>query len=171
MIRKILTLAITVLVISSCGNKTGSDKAVKVEFAALIENPSDYIDKNIKVEGKVVHVCPHTGKKMFIVGENPDIMLYVTAGENTPKFPMELMGSTISVEGRLQRVVTSEKPAEEAMNPAMEKAACCDSSSKKGMECADTTKNAAECETETALAKQTTLGDLMMIYNKHEVVK
>ena len=27
---------------------------------------------------------------MFIVGENPDIMLCVSGGENNPKFPMEL---------------------------------------------------------------------------------
>jgi hypothetical protein len=181
MTRRIFSLVIAVFILSACGNKSGkevSDKtkgaeqAVNVQFTALVENPGNYIDKNIIVEGKVVHVCPHTGKKMFIVGDNPDVMLYVSAGENTPKFPMELLGSKISVEGRIERVVTAEKPAEGKMNTGMEMAACCDSTGKKGVVCADSSKkSAAECETETALAKQTVLADLMMIYNKHTLVK
>jgi hypothetical protein len=171
MIRKILTLAITVLIVSSCGSKTGSDKAVKVEFASLIENPSNYIDKNIKVEGKVVMICPHSGKEMFIVGKDPAIMLKIASGENSPKFPPELMGSTISVEGRLEKANGAEKPSEEASDTTMQKASCCGDSAKMAMENADTTKKAAVCETEAALAKQSSLSDLMMIYNKHEVVK
>jgi hypothetical protein len=172
MVKRICTLVLIATLISSCGNnkKSSADTAVKVEFAALAQNPGDFINKNIKVEGKVVHVCPHTGKKMFIVGENPDIMLYVSAGENTPKFPMDLMGKTISVEGRIERVVTAEKPAEAEVLPVKEKAACCDSASKGKMECADTVKKAAECETEAALAKQNTMADLMLVYSKHEVI-
>ena len=176
MVKKIFTFVIVALIVASCGNKTnkgvsektpGNEPAVNVQFASLIENPGNYIDKNIIVEGKVVHVCPHTGKKMFIVGDNPDVMLYVSADENTPKFPMELLGSKISVEGRIAQAVTAEKPAEEAMNPGMETAACAGS-----MACADSTKmTGAECETEIALAKQPALADLMMIYNKHTVVK
>jgi hypothetical protein len=185
MIRKILSLAITVLLVSSCGNKTGSDKPVKVEFAALVENPANYIDKNIKVEGKVVMVCPHSGKEMFIVGKDPAIMLKIASGENSPKFPTELMGSTISVEGRLERANSAETPSEEATDTTMEKApccgdsakmgmkkaSCCGDSAKMGMENADSVKKAAMCKTEAALAKQSSLSDLMMIYNKHEVVK
>ena len=171
MIKKILSLAITVLLVSSCGNKTGSDKTVKVEFASLIENPANYIDKNIKVEGKVVMVCPHSGKEMFIVGKDPAIMLKIASGENSPKFPTELMGSTISVEGRLERANNAETPSEEARDITMEKASCCGDSAKMGMENADTVKKAAMCKTEAALSKQSSLSDLMMIYNKHEVVK
>ena len=171
MIRKILSLAITVLLVSSCGNKTGSDKPVKVEFAALVENPANYIDKNIKVEGKVVMVCPHSGKEMFIVGKDPAIMLKIASGENSPKFPTELMGSTISIEGRLERANSAETPSEEATDTTMKKASCCGDSAKMGMENADTVKKAAMCKTEAALAKQSSLSNLMMIYNKHEVVK
>jgi|WetSurMetagenome_2_1015567.scaffolds.fasta_scaffold144073_1 hypothetical protein len=181
MIRKILYLAITVILVSSCGN----DKPVKVEFASLIENPSNYIDKNIKVEGKVVEVCPHTGKELFIVGQDPDIMLKIAAGENSPKFSPDLVGSKISVEGRLEKANSAEKHSEEAKDTTMtkvaccsdsakmgmKKAACCADSAKMGMEKADIVKEAAMCKTEAALAKQTSLSDLMMVYNKHEVVK
>jgi hypothetical protein len=177
MFKKTLSLAVAVLLIASCGNKSGketmsSSKAENVKFASLIENPGTYVDKNIIVEGKVVHVCPHTGKKMFIVGDNPDVMLYISAGENAPKFPVDLLGSTIAVEGHISRVVTAEKPAGEMINPAIETAACCDSSAKAGEACADSSKTkTAECETESALAKQPVLSDLMMIYNKHTLVK
>lgn len=177
MFKRILSFAVAAVILSSCGNKSGKDvsgniQSMDIHFASLVENPGNYIDKDIKVEGKVVHVCPHTGKKMFIVGENPDIMLYVTADENSPKFPMELQGTTISVEGRLARAVTAEKPVAEPMKMEMEAGACCDKAGKEGAACADSTmKTAAECETETALAKQPALADLMMIYNKHTLVK
>ncbi len=97
-------------IISSCGNtgkkeassKTnGITEAAKVEFASLVSNPSDYIGKNISVEGKVVHVCTHSGKKLFITGEDPNVKLYVQAGEEMPKFPAELLGSKIVVEGTI----------------------------------------------------------------------
>lgn len=172
MIRKILSLATVVLLVSSCGNKTGNVKPIKVEFAALIENPANYIDKNIKVEGKVVMVCPHTGKEMFIVGKDQNIMLKIASGENSPKFPAELTGSTISVEGRLEKAKGEVEPAVEATDTTAKKAACCASSEKMAMNCADTVKKSvAMCETEAALAKQSSLADLMMIYNKHELVK
>lgn len=182
MTKKIFAFIIAALIVASCGNKSnktvsentpGTDPAVNIQFASLVENPGNYVDKNIIVEGKVVHVCPHTGKKMYIVGENPDIMLYVSAGDNSPKFPMELLGSKITVEGRIAQAVTADKPAEEGMNPGIAAAACAGSNTLSGMACcADSTKmKAAECETEAALSKQPALADLMMIYNKHTVVK
>jgi len=167
MIRKLFPFVIAALLISSCGNKSGketssaNEKAVQVEFASLIASPADYVDKNIEVKGKVVHVCTKSGKKMFVVGDNPDVMLFVSAGENISKFPMELLGSTITVEGRITRVVTADKPAEEKMVASLETAASVDS----------TAKATPECETEAALAQQTSLSDLMMIYDKHTLVK
>jgi hypothetical protein len=101
-------------------------------------------------------------------------MLYVSAGDKIPRFPMELLGSKISVEGRLAQAVTAEKPAPAdnmAQGMMMDKA-CSETCKKAGMACCDSTKMAAaECETEAALAKQVALADLMMIYNKHTIVK
>ena len=164
MIKKIFSLLSIVLLISSCGN-TGkkdvssnagtTDDAVKVEFASLVENPSVYVGKNISVEGKVVHVCTHSGKKLFITGESPDVMLYVQAGEEMPKFPMELLGSEIVVEGTLTQVAASTMPEGEGMKDgAMAE-----------------TPGADTCETAKALSSQVALADLMMVYNKHSVVK
>jgi len=174
MIKKFLPIVFAALILSACGNKSGKEaadktsEAVKVEFASLVSNPSDYVDKNISVEGKVVHVCMHTGKKMFIVGENPDIRLFISAGENVPKFPLELVGSQITVEGHLERVITASTPAEGTMVASLEAAAGNDTLKK---ESAGAAKTGEACETEAAVAQQSALADLMMVYNKHEVVK
>jgi len=158
MIKKIFSLSIIALLVLSCGNKgkkevsqsPGGSKSVKVEFASLVANPSEYVGKTISVEGKVVHVCTMSGKKLFITGENPDVRLYVQAGEEMPKFPMELLGSEVIVEGTLTQPVTTTMAGEEGMAK---------------------TAGADTCETAKALASRPALSDLMMIYNKHSVVK
>jgi hypothetical protein len=170
MIRRIFSFVLIAAFISSCGNSgkkevsskaKGSGPSVKVEFASLIENPDNYVGKNIIVEGKVVHVCTVTGKKMFIVGENPDIRLYVAAGENISKFPMELLGSEVIVEGLITRVggtamAANEKPGKktEAMQAA---------------EVGAKTMAGDSCETETALAGQPSLSNIIIEYKSHTV--
>ena len=165
MIRKFLSVAIVALIISSCGNtgkkevssKTESiTEAAKVEFASLVSNPSDYVGKNISVEGKVVHVCPHTGKKLLITGEDPDVKLYVQAGDEMPKFPVELLGSKIVVEGTITKaegMVMEECEGMEECEKMAETAG------------ADTSKS------EKPLVSKSVLSDLMMVYNKHILVK
>ncbi len=165
MIRKTIAFVIVAAFMASCGN-TGKKEvtakadaregAVKVEFASLIENPENYIGKEISVEGKVVHVCKHSGKKLFITGENPDIRLYVSAGEEMPKFPMELLGSEIVVEGTLTKAEAGAMMEGEGMQAAGETP--------------DVFKGDT-CETEKALAGQPVLSELMMVYNKHTLVK
>lgn len=165
MIRNILSILVISMVLASCGN-TGNKKVAsaestdgtsKIEFAALVEHPQDFVGKSISVEGKVVHVCMHSGKKMFIVGENPDIRLFITAGEDMPKFPTELLGSQIVVEGTLEKVAAS-APAEGSAGEH-----------KPAGSGAIATAASDSCENEVALAKQPVLSDLMMVYNRHTV--
>lgn len=168
MLKKIISLSLIAMLVISCGNKgkkvvpqsAGGSESVKVEFASLIANPSEYVGKNISVEGKVVHVCTMSGKKLFITGENPDVRLYVQAGEEMPKFPMELLGSEVVVEGTLTQPVVA------AMAEGMPQG--------EGMKTGEGMAKSAgadTCETAKALASQPVLSDLMMIYSKHSVVK
>ena len=166
MIRKLFSLFFAALIFASCGNQGKKDNtstesntagSVKVEFSALTDHPDEFVGKEISVKGKVVHVCMHSGKKMFITGENPDIRLYIQAGEEMPKFPTELLGSEVEVQGMLTKLETvAEQPG-------------------KGMQAAEGVKpasaNAEECATEQAVAGQAVLSDLMMVYNTHSVVK
>lgn len=165
--RHIILFAIVSIFFFSCGNigkketasKTPiavSGKSEKIEFASLIANPDNYIGKSVTIDGKVVHVCTETGKKMFIVGDNPDIRLYVAAGENISKFPMELLGSEITVEGMITKVAAtaSVDGKEKSMGEMKE------GEKKMGKD---------SCQTETALAAQTSMSDIRMIYKSHTV--
>ncbi len=171
MIRKLFSLFVVISIITSCGNSgkkqvssnaEENTKASKVEFSSLIENPGNYLGKAISVEGKVVHVCTHSGKKLFITGENPDVRLYIQAGEEMPKFPMELLGSEIVVEGTLTQISPTAMAEGEGIQTG--------EGMKEGEE-AGKAVGADTCETAKAMAAQPVLSDLMMIYNKHTVVK
>jgi hypothetical protein len=165
MIRKIFPTLLVAAFLTACGNTGSKENSTKadgesgnnqIEFASLIENPGSYVGKTISVEGKVVHVCTHSGKKLFITGENPDVRLYIQAGENMPKFPMELLGSEIVVEGTLTNATASAMGEGEGM---------------QAMEATSMQVSTDTCETAKAMAAQPVLADLMMVYNKHEVIK
>lgn len=164
MIRRLLSFLVILALITACGSNPKNDAAksdaagaANVEFSALVNNPTDYVGKTISVEGKVVHVCTHSGKKLFIVGENPDIRLYIQAGEDMPKFPMDLLGSNVLVEGTLTKVAGM-APADGAAHAGSET-----TMKHEGSMVADT------CETATALASQVALADVMMEYKSHIV--
>jgi len=169
MIRKIFSLSVVALLMISCGNNAKKEVSqnesaagtVKVEFASLISDPSEYVGKSISVEGKVVHVCTHSGKKLFITGENPDVRLYIQAGEEMPKFPMDLLGSEIVVEGTLTQPVAAATTGGgmAGMHEGEGMAA-------EGVAAA---VGADTCETSKALASQPALADLMMVYTRHKV--
>ena len=154
MIRKFFGIALLSLLIVSCGTGDGSkkdkstasgDAVVAIEFAQLMADPAQYSGKEIAVSGKVIHVCAHSGKKMFIVGDDPDIRLFVTIGEELPKVPMELLGSDVVVTGKLSIAEKGEMggPGEEAEDEA--------------------------CETEVALAAQPVLAEYVLRYSSHKV--
>lgn len=158
MMRRIFSFVIIAAFISSCGNTGKKDvtskaeeleSAAKVEFASLVANPDSFIGKNIIVEGKVVHVCTESGKKLFIVGENPDVRLFISAGENMPKFPLELLGSQVVVEGTIAKIG----------GPAM---AVSEGEANMG-------RDKKACETESAVAAQTSLADIVMDYKSHSI--
>ena len=161
MYKRLLLFVLISAIITACGNsgkndvqvkQEGADASAKVEFASLSENPDNYVGKTISVEGKVVHVCTQSGKKMFLVGENPDIRLFIAAGETISKFPMELLGSEITVEG----VITKRASQQTAKTEGMPKEGNAEMA-------------ADSCETEKALAAQTSMTDIIMEYKSHVV--
>jgi len=156
MIKRFFTLMMIAAVISSCGNTGNKADTVKpvvaegieiVNFDSLVAHTDNYVGRNIMVSGKVVHVCTESGKKLFIVGTNPDIRLYIQAGENMSKFPLELLGNQVIVEGTINKV----------------------GGEKMAMAEGEKMKDGKLCETETALATQTSLTDVVMDYKSHSV--
>lgn len=165
MIKRIFSFVIIAALVASCGSgsqkeaSSNAEAGTKVEFASLVENPDSYVGKNIIVEGKVIHVCTESGKKLFIVGENPDISLFIAAGENMPKFPMELLGTTVAVEGVITKVGGAEMATAEAKAAGMEPM-------KMG---AGEKMGGDSCVTEKNLAAQASLSNIIMEYKSHVV--
>jgi len=155
MMKRILGLAVLTALLMACGNTAGDktsateadDAGQNVTFVSVTENPDQYLGKEITLEGKVVHVCMHSGKKMYIVGEDPDLRLFISAGEEVPKFPMELLGSEIKVTGVFEKI-------EQGADMEQEHVA---------------TEEGEECETEAAIAKQPVLADMVLNYKSHTV--
>ncbi|MFO7852382.1 MAG: hypothetical protein ACQERS_13640 [Bacteroidota bacterium] len=155
MMKRIFIFAVIAALFAACGNNAGEKTTAaeagegieQVTFTSITENPAEYLGKEITLEGKVVHVCMHSGKKMFIVGEDPDIRLFVSAGEEVPKFPMELLGSEISVTGVFQKIETGAEMEKEHTDAG----------------------EGEDCETEAAIAKQPVLADMVLNYVDHTV--
>ncbi len=112
--RKLLVLVAMALFVFACGDKKAEDKVVKEEVKKEIvkaevtipvtvadfqEKAEGLIGKKVSVTGTVTHVCQHSGKKVFIINENPDVKIKIEAGKNIAKFEQELNGSDIEVIG------------------------------------------------------------------------
>jgi hypothetical protein len=106
MIKKVLGILAITAIMFSCGNKEqkkeeaccNKEKAT-VTVDKVMEDMASYVDKNIVIVGTVNHVCSHGGKRMFIMGENPDVAIKITPSEEIGVFEKELEGSHVMVTG------------------------------------------------------------------------
>jgi hypothetical protein len=71
------------------------------------------VGKEVEIQGMVVHVCKHGGKKLFIIGEDPEKRVKITASDEVNVFLPELEGSTIMVKGIIEPIAEEELPEEE----------------------------------------------------------
>lgn len=110
-----LTVLLTILLIS-CNQNTGSNKketaqsdaATSLTIHELIANTGDYVGKTVRFSGLADHVCKMDGKKMFLIGENPDDRIKVTPSDNMPPFKAEMEGSTFEVTGIVKELKIDE---------------------------------------------------------------
>jgi hypothetical protein len=94
-------------IFTSCKKETAETKPVEnaiktVSFDELFGNKFENTNKKVAVEGLCVHVCKHSGKKIFIIGTDPDSKLQIYAGEGLSGFPQDLEGSKVRVIGVLE---------------------------------------------------------------------
>jgi RecJ-like exonuclease len=102
MLKKLSTISLVVLMIASCGNEKTTEKAVQLTVASITADAGAYVGKKVTVSGTVVHVCKHGGKRMFIIGDEPEPRFKITAGANVGAFDVALEGSEVSVTGVVQ---------------------------------------------------------------------
>ena len=109
MTRKLFYIFIlSVLIASACttGNKDNANKTtvdtVKVTVLSFLKQADSLVDKPVVIEGTVLHLCKHGGKRLFLVDGNDSIRVEVTVGQNITKFEENLVGSRIRITGILK---------------------------------------------------------------------
>ena len=99
--KKIIFVLVMALAIISCktdDKKAGdTNKTTEIPFLAIGEfdvKAGEFVNKEVKVQGIVDHVCKHSGKKILLVSDEGDI--HITAEE---RFDAALTGSEIAFNG------------------------------------------------------------------------
>lgn len=100
MLRNVLAIITLAIIMSSCGNKKVTE-VTPLTVAQLTEQAENLIDSNVVVDGTVIHICKHGGKKMFIINDNPDVKFKIVASDVVTMFDASLEGSDVVVEGVL----------------------------------------------------------------------
>ncbi|SRR6056297_1591354 len=109
MMKKVILVFTVTALLFACTNQGKEDqkkeapetKKEVVQVKKLIENPADFVGKEVVVEGMVVHVCQHGGKKLHLSASDSDDKFRVKAGEKISVFDRELEGQTVKVEGKV----------------------------------------------------------------------
>ncbi|MBD3257147.1 hypothetical protein GF377_01845 [candidate division GN15 bacterium] len=104
MARILLSLLVAALFLVSCGSETAQNEAepaaaAQMTIAQINAEADQHEGELIAVEGMVDHVCRHGGKKMFIIGDNPEDRLKIDASNDVASFDIGLEGSKVRIEG------------------------------------------------------------------------
>ena len=109
--KKILFFAAVLFCMTACSNKSTEQSEeqkseVKTYAADQVYNLEDLlavadqmVDKTVTVKGSVTHVCVHSGKRCFIVGNDPKTSMIVEAKGEIGGFNRELIGSELAITG------------------------------------------------------------------------
>ncbi len=98
---KRIYLLMVVALIFACGTqeKPQTTEAVELGVKALADSTEQYVGETVELTGTVVHVCRHGGKRLFMIGDEPQPRFKVTAGAEVGAFDLELEGSKVMVTG------------------------------------------------------------------------
>ncbi len=101
--KKFLLSSLVLLFLFSAFNLNASTKNLqkvkKIKLGKFNKEAGNYVNKTIKLEGIVDHVCEHDGKKMFLVDEKSDARVKIVPGENMAAFKQDLIGETVEITG------------------------------------------------------------------------
>jgi hypothetical protein len=109
MIKKMFALVVIALYLASCGgNAPKTEEIVKITVDDFSANPDLYADKQIEITGTATHVCKEGGKRLFIIGTDPEQRVKIETGKELSSFPVELEGSDVVVTGTVSKLVVDE---------------------------------------------------------------
>jgi hypothetical protein len=92
--------------LTSCGSKSAGNDTLRITVTNFMDSAGKWEGKDVLISGTVSHVCRHSGKKLFLFGDNPDKTVKVNAGKTLSGFDIKLEGSDAQVFGT---VVEDEK--------------------------------------------------------------
>ncbi len=102
MLKTSLLLIMAALFIVSCGADQTKEKAAEVTTVAVADfdaKAEGFVGQTLAITGTVNHVCKHSGKRLFLIGDDPETTIKVEAGPEIGTFDIALEGSKIRVEG------------------------------------------------------------------------
>ena len=85
---------------AGCPSAKGA-KTLVVSVDSVQKNPEKYFDKTIALQGRVIHTCKVSGKKMFLAGSDEEKLIRINAGENINRFEESLQGEMVIARGVL----------------------------------------------------------------------
>jgi len=90
---------------AGCPEAAKGTKALIVSVDSVQKNPEKYFDKAIAIQGRVIHTCKVSGKKMFLAGSDEQNLIRINAGENISRFDESLQGEIVIAKGVLTPIV------------------------------------------------------------------
>jgi hypothetical protein len=126
--KKVAFLTILVIILGSTSTIFAQDNmkakqpaAVSVQDqSATVITPEKFqefaannVGKEVEIKGMVVHVCKEGGKKMFIIGDDPEQRVKITPSDKIGVFKPELEGSTVEIKGIIEPIEEEAVPEEE----------------------------------------------------------
>ncbi|MFA8433240.1 MAG: OB-fold nucleic acid binding domain-containing protein [Marinifilaceae bacterium] len=103
MTRQILTSILLAILLIGCNSSN------KVKVADLYNTGKNYVEQEVLVEGTVMHICKHGGKKMFIAGKDLNKLVQIVPTGSIEKFNENLEGEDIAITGIVRKLVIEEK--------------------------------------------------------------
>ncbi len=103
-----LSIILSLFLFTSCGSfqnkgETASNDTTVVTVAGFAGQAEKLAEKQVTIQGTVLHTCKHGGKRMFLVDNNNDsVAVEITAGGEIAKFDEALVGSKVKVFGTLK---------------------------------------------------------------------
>lgn len=105
--RKLVYFSITVILLLSVNSGavaqtasvTAKGDIPEIEISNFENVADNHVGEKVNVKGTVVHVCEHGGKRMFLIGDDPNKRVKITKGDAMASFKPEMEGSDVTVEG------------------------------------------------------------------------
>jgi len=102
--KSLILLVAMVFALFSCKQaEKPADEIQTLTLEQVLSDNFEYKGGQVELEGLVLHVCAHSGKKMFIGNpDNPEQKIQIFTSDNISSFPKDLEGVKVSVVGTLE---------------------------------------------------------------------